>query len=71
MVLPPGISFFAKNREYQIVCANRHFVESLGFRSEDELTGKGDFDLFPARLAESFWLAAAWVWPLCSISEPR
>ena len=50
----PGISFFAKNRDFQIVCANRHFVESLGFRSEDELVGKGDFDLFPARLAESF-----------------
>lgn len=50
----PGISFFAKNRRFQIVCANRHFVESLGCGSEDELIGKEDFDLFPARLAENF-----------------
>lgn len=50
----PGISFFAKNRRFQIMCANRHFVESLGFKSEEEIVGKEDFDLFPARLAETF-----------------
>jgi len=36
------------------VCANRHFVESLGFKSEAELIGKEDFDIFPVRLAENF-----------------
>ena len=50
----PGISFFAKNSHFQIVCANHHFVESLGFKSEADLIGKEDFDLFPARLAENF-----------------
>lgn len=50
----PGISFFAKNKRFQIVCANRHFVESLGCKTEEELIGKEDFDLFPARLAENF-----------------
>lgn len=50
----PGISFFAKNSRLQIVCANQHFVESLGYKSEDELIGKEDFDIFPQRLAENF-----------------
>ena len=50
----PGISFFAKNKRFQIVCANRHFIESLGCKTEEELIGKEDFDLFPARLAENF-----------------
>lgn len=50
----PGISFFAKNSRYQIVCANQHFVESLGFQYETDLIGKEDFDLFPIRLAENF-----------------
>lgn len=50
----PGISFFAKNSRLEIVCANRHFIESLGFRDEVELIGKNDFDLFPQRLAENF-----------------
>jgi len=50
----PGISFFAKNSRFQIVCANRHFVESLGHRLEEELIGKEDFDFFPQRLAENF-----------------
>ncbi|HEY1082452.1 MAG TPA: AraC family transcriptional regulator [Prosthecobacter sp.] len=49
-----GVSFFAKNARFQIVCANRHFVESLGFQREEELIGKEDFDVFPARLAENF-----------------
>ena len=47
-------SFFAKNSHFQIVCANQHFVESLGFTKEAELIGKEDFDIFPQRLAENF-----------------
>jgi len=50
----PGISFFAKNSRFQIVCANQHFVESLGYQNEADLIGKEDFDLFPTRLAENF-----------------
>src|SRR5262245_9214160 len=50
----PGISFFAKNRQFQLMCANKHFMETMGFKNENELVGKEDFDLFPRRLAESF-----------------
>lgn len=50
----PGISFFAKNEEFQIVCANRAFLERFGFRGEAEIVGKTDFDLFPESLAEKF-----------------
>jgi AraC-like DNA-binding protein len=50
----PGISFFAKNSRFQFVCANQHFVESLGFTEETDLIGKEDFDIFPQRLAENF-----------------
>ncbi len=50
----PGISFFAKNSRFQIVCANRHFIESLGYKEEQDIIGKEDFDIFPQRLAENF-----------------
>jgi PAS domain S-box-containing protein len=50
----PGISFFAKNSRFQFICANQHFVESLGYKQEAELIGKEDFDIFPIRLAENF-----------------
>ena len=33
---------------------NRLFVEHCGFRSESELIGKGDHDIFPANLAECY-----------------
>ena len=51
--LPRG-SFFAKDERFRLVAANRHFVERLGFQCEDEVLGKDDFSLFPARLAENF-----------------
>ncbi len=50
----PGISFFAKNRHFKLMCANQHFIQTMGFKHEDELIGKEDFDLFPRRLAENF-----------------
>jgi len=50
----PGISFFAKNESFQIVCANRAFLERFGFRTEAEIIGKTDYDLFPGSLAEKF-----------------
>jgi AraC-like DNA-binding protein len=50
----PGVSFFAKNRQFLIVAANQPFFERFGFRSEDEIIGKDDFTLFPPRLAEHF-----------------
>ena len=50
----PGVSFFAKNQNYELVVANRAFWERLGCASEEDLIGKNDFELFPARLAEKF-----------------
>ena len=50
----PDISFFVKNRDYQLVMANRAFWERLECASEEELLGKDDFELFPPRLAEHF-----------------
>lgn len=50
----PGISFFAKDRQFRIVCANQHFIERFGFKEEAEIVGKTDFDILPPRLAEHF-----------------
>lgn len=50
----PGISFFAKNKELEIIAANKRFWERLPVKSEAELIGKNDFELFPQRLAENF-----------------
>ena len=50
----PDISFFAKDSDFRLVCANRHFIERFGFKEESEIIGKDDFDLFPQRLAEHF-----------------
>lgn len=48
------IAFFLKNRQFQIICANRHFFERLGFATEAEIIGKDDFELFPKTLAAKF-----------------
>jgi AraC-like DNA-binding protein len=50
----PGVSFFAKNRDFQLVAANRDFWERLGMKSEAEMIGKTDFELFPDQLARNF-----------------
>lgn len=50
----PGVSFFAKNSDFRIVAANRHFFTRFGFSRESDIIGKTDFDLFPPRLAEHF-----------------
>lgn len=50
----PGVSFFVKNLDFQLVVANRAFWERLGCESESDLIGKNDFELFPERLAEKF-----------------
>ena len=50
----PGISFFAKNKNLELIAANTRFWERLGVKSEAELIGKNDFELFPQRLAENF-----------------
>ncbi len=50
----PGVSFFAKDLSFRLMCANQQFVERFGFATEDQIVGKDDFELFPARLAENF-----------------
>ncbi len=50
----PGVSFFAKNRDFRLVAANRAFWERLGAKSEAEVVGRHDFELFPERLARKF-----------------
>jgi AraC-like DNA-binding protein len=50
----PDLAFFAKDREFRLMCASRRFVERFGFSQENDIVGKTDFDLFPARLAENF-----------------
>ncbi len=50
----PDISFFAKNKNLELIAANKRFWERLGVDSEAELIGKNDFEIFPQRLAENF-----------------
>lgn len=52
--LMPDVSFFAKDRQFRLMCASRRFIERFGFRDESEIVGKNDFDLFPSRIAENF-----------------
>ena len=48
------VAFFLKNRDFQIVFANRFFYERLGFSEESEIIGKDDLELFPKPLATKF-----------------
>lgn len=57
----PGISFFAKNADHELVCANAAFLERLGFRSEEEIIGRTDHELFPKSLADHFRSDDSWV----------
>ena len=50
----PGVTFFAKNADLKLMTVNRAFLDRMHLASEDDLIGKDDFDLFPARLAEAF-----------------
>ncbi len=49
-----AVSFFAKDHQFRIMCANRTFYERFGFASEKEIVGRDDFSLFLPRLAEAF-----------------
>jgi len=49
----PGVSFFVKDKEHRLIMVNAGFLPRLGL-SQQELFGKSDFDIFPARLAEHF-----------------
>lgn len=47
---------FIKDTEGRFLFSNRAHLSHLG-RTEAEVLGKSDFDLFPSRLAESFYAA--------------
>ena len=49
-----GISFFVKDIGFRLIFANSYFFRRLGLRSEIELIGKDDFELFPEPLARKF-----------------
>ncbi len=57
----PGVSFFAKNAQFEIVCANSAFLEHVGVAQEGALIGKTDYELFPKSLADHFRADDAWV----------
>jgi AraC-like DNA-binding protein len=57
----PGVSFFAKNDSFEIVCASHSFLERLGCIGEEEIQGLTDYDLFPRSLANNFRLDDEWV----------
>lgn len=50
----PGVSFFLKDKEHRLIAVDEGFLPRLGLKSDAELFGKTDFDLFPPRLAEHF-----------------
>ncbi len=50
----PGVSFFVKDTDSRLMYMTEKFLPRIGLRSNKELYGKTDFDLFPPRLAEHF-----------------
>ncbi|HAE12001.1 MAG TPA: AraC family transcriptional regulator [Opitutae bacterium] len=56
-----GISFFAKDLNFRLIFANPHFYRRLGLKSQNELLGKNDFELFPEPLARKFRKDDEWI----------
>ena len=56
-----GISFFAKDRDFCLIYANPTFYQRLGLKSQKELLGKNDFELFPEPLAKKFRKDDEWI----------
>ncbi|HSP87880.1 MAG TPA: response regulator [Ignavibacteriaceae bacterium] len=50
--LPDAI--FAKDREYRKILTNNTDLQNIGCKSETEILGKTDFELFPKEIAEKF-----------------
>jgi PAS domain S-box-containing protein len=51
--LPDGI--YAKDTAGRKTMANPRDVKNMGCKTETEVIGKNDFDLFPKEIAEKFW----------------
>jgi AraC-like DNA-binding protein len=52
--LLPNVSFFAKDKACRLMGVSQRFLARFGFRTEAEVIGKDDFQLFPPLLAENF-----------------
>jgi AraC-like DNA-binding protein len=50
----PEISFFAKDLTFRIMGASQGFIARFGLKTEEEVIGRDDFQLFPHRLAANF-----------------
>ena len=49
-----GVSFFVKVKNFRLIFANPFFYRRLGLKSQKELLGRDDFELFPEPLAKKF-----------------
>ena len=45
---------FAKDQDFRYICCSRTFAQMAGKRSESEVVGKTDYELFAAELADKF-----------------
>lgn len=52
--LLPGLHFFAKNSDGEIMFASRSVLDLYGFGDESEIVGLSDFDLNPSQMARSY-----------------
>lgn len=50
----PDIHFFVKNQQGDMVAANSHFAERLGYEKEEELVGRSTFDISPRELGKGY-----------------
>lgn len=48
-------AIYAKDLEGRKILANRADMDNAGVKTEQELLGKTDFDMFPRHIAEQFW----------------
>ena len=49
-----GVYFFVKDTQGRVMMANRLTYERCGFKSEDEIIGKTDYDIFEFDLADKY-----------------
>jgi PAS domain S-box-containing protein len=57
----PDTQFFAKDREGRFMAANACFLNACGLKSESDLIGKTDLEVWPRHLAEGYRRDDQWV----------
>lgn len=50
----PNVNYFAKNRQGKFISANSGFLDMTGQKTEAQLLGKTDFEIWPRFLAELY-----------------